>query len=82
LNSNEIKEYFLFLICQVFNNLFYSASLRDLFAGKFLPLMGKLYIEELDVLFAHASTYQIGPPEEDSTYGMLGERVVYCFSKK
>jgi len=42
--------------------------------------MGKLFIEELDIAFIHASTYQIGPPKEDSTYGMLGGRVVYCFS--
>jgi len=33
--------------------------------------MGKLCIEELDIAFIHASTYQIGPPKEDSTYGML-----------
>ena len=45
--------------------------LRYLFASKFLPLMGKLCIEELDIAFIHASTYQIGPPKEDSTYGML-----------
>jgi len=30
----------------------------------------------------NASTYQIGPAKEDSTYGMLGVRVVYCFSLK
>jgi len=41
--------------------------------------MGKLCIEELDVAFIHASTYQIGPPKEDSTYGMTGDRVGYCF---
>jgi len=69
-------------MCQVFNNLFYSVGLRHLFASKFLPLMGKLCIEELDISFVHASTYQIGPPKEDSTYGMLGDRVVYFFSKK
>jgi len=69
-------------MCQVFNNLFYSAGLRHPFASKFLSLMCKLYIEELDVAFVHASTYQIGPLKEDSSYGMLGERVVSCFSKK
>ena len=42
--------------------------------------LGKLRIEELDIAFIHASTYQIGPPKEDSTWGMLGDRVVYCFS--
>jgi len=42
--------------------------------------MAKLCIEELDIAFIHASTYQIGPPKEDSTYGMVGDRVVYCFS--
>jgi len=42
--------------------------------------MGKLCIEELDIAFNHASTYQIGPPKEDSIYGMLGDSVVYCFS--
>jgi len=35
--------------------------------------MGKLWFEELDIAFIHASTYQIGPPKEDSTYGMLGD---------
>jgi len=25
------------------------------------------------------TTYQIGPPKEDSTYGMLGDVVVYRF---
>jgi len=38
--------------------------------------MGKLCIGELDA-FIHASTHQIGPPKEDSTYGMLGDRVVH-----
>jgi len=42
--------------------------------------MGKQCIEELDTAFIHARTYQISPPKEDSTYGMLGDRVVYCFS--
>jgi len=42
--------------------------------------MGKLCIEELDIALFHGSTYQIGPPKDDSTYGMLGDRVVYCFS--
>jgi len=42
--------------------------------------MGKPCIEELDIAFINASMYQIGPPKEDSTYGMLGDRVVYCFS--
>jgi len=42
--------------------------------------MGELCIEELDIAFIHAGTYQIDPPKEDSTYGMLGERAVYCFS--
>jgi len=27
-------------------------------------------------------TTEIGSPKEDSTYGMLGDRVVYCFSNK
>jgi len=42
--------------------------------------MGELCIEELDIAFIHASTYQIGQPNGDGTYGMLGDRVVYCFS--
>jgi len=42
--------------------------------------MGKLFIEELDIAYIHASTYQIGPPNEDSVYGMLGDRLVCCFS--
>jgi len=42
--------------------------------------MGKLCIEKLDIAFIHASTFQIGPPKGDSTYDMLGNRVVYCFS--
>jgi len=42
--------------------------------------MGKLCIGELDIAFIHTSTYQIVPPKEDSTCGMLGDRVVYCFS--
>jgi len=67
-------------MCQVFNNLFNSVGLRHLFTSKFPPLMAKLCIEELDIAFIHASTYQIGPPREDSTYGMLQDRVVYCFS--
>jgi len=29
-------------------------------------------IEELDIAFIHSSTYQIGPPKEDSIYGMRG----------
>jgi len=41
-------------MCYIFNNLFYSAGLRHLFASKFLPLMGKLCIEELDIAFIHA----------------------------
>jgi len=41
--------------------------------------MGKLCIEELDIAFIHASTYQIGPPQEDSTYVILGGRAGYCF---
>jgi len=41
--------------------------------SKFLPLMS-------NIAFNRASTHQIGPPKEDSTYGMLGDRVVYCFS--
>ena len=57
-------------------------ALRHLFASKFLPLVGKLSIEELDIAFIHASTYHIGPPKEDSTYGMLGGRVVHCFSQQ
>jgi len=60
--------------------LFYSADLRHLFTSKFLTLRGKGCIEELDIAFFHASTYQIGPPKQDITYGMLGARVVYCFS--
>jgi len=67
-------------MCWVFNNLFYSVGLRHLFASKLLPLMGKLRTKELDIAFIYASTYQIGPPKEYSTYGMLGERVVYRFS--
>jgi len=55
-------------------------GLRHLFTRKFLPLMGKLCNEELDMAFIHASTYQIDPPKEDSTFDMLGVRVVYCFS--
>jgi len=50
-------------------------GLRHLFA-----LMGKLCIEGLDIVFIHASTYQISSPKEDSTYGRLGDRVVYCSS--
>jgi len=42
--------------------------------------MGKLCIEELDIAFIHASTYQIGQPKEDSLYGMLEDSVFYCFS--
>jgi len=52
-------------MCQVFNNLFYSVGFRHLFTNKFLPLMGNLCIEELDIAFINASTYQIGPPKED-----------------
>jgi len=44
--------------------------------------MGKPCIEELDVAFIDASTYQIGPPKEDGTYGMLGDRVVYIVSRR
>jgi len=54
-------------------------GLRHLFASKFLPRTGKLCIEELDIAFIHASTYQIGAQKEGSTHGMLGDRVVYCF---
>jgi len=43
--------------------------------------MGKLCIEDLDVAFIHASTHQIGPPKEDSTYDILGDRVVYSFPR-
>jgi len=53
-----------------------------LFISKFLSLMGKLCIEELDIAFIHVITYQIGPPKKDSTYGMLGDRDGYCFSSK
>jgi len=42
--------------------------------------MGELCIEKLDIAFIHASKYQIDPPKEDSTYGMLRDRVVNCFS--
>jgi len=42
--------------------------------------MGKLFIEELDIAFFHASTYQIGPSKEDSIYGMLEYRIVYFYS--
>jgi len=42
--------------------------------------MGTLCIEELDVAIIHASTYQISPPKEDVTYGMIGDRFIYCFS--
>jgi len=38
--------------------------------------MGNLRIEELDIEFIHASTYRIGPPKEDNTYGMVGDRVI------
>jgi len=41
--------------------------------------MGKLCIEELDIAFIHASTYQIDPPKEDSTYGMSGDRLSIFF---
>jgi len=37
-------------------------GLRHPFASKFLH-----------IAFIHTSTYQIGPPKEDSTYGMLGD---------
>jgi len=37
-------------------------GLRHLFTRKFLPLMGKPCIEELDIAFFHATTYRIGPP--------------------
>jgi len=58
-------------------------GLRHLFTLRtFFPLMGKPCIEELDIAFIHASKYQTGPPKEDSTYGRLGDRVVYCFSYK
>jgi len=46
-------------MCQVFNNLFYSVDLRRLFTSKFLPLMCKLCIEELDIAFIHASSLRI-----------------------
>jgi len=36
-------------------------DLRHLFTSKFLPLVGELCIEELDIAFIHASTYQIDP---------------------
>jgi len=36
--------------------------------------MGKLYIEELDIAYIQASTYQIVPPKEDDTHGMLGDK--------
>ena len=42
--------------------------------------VGELCIEEWDNAFIHASTYQIGPPKEDSTYVMLGDKAVYCFT--
>ena len=42
--------------------------------------MGKLCIEDLDVAFIHASMHQIGPPKENSTHGILGDRVVYSSS--
>jgi len=59
-------------------------GLRHLFTSKFLPLMCKPCIEELDIAFIHVglSTYQIGTPKENNTYGRLGDRVVYCFSYK
>jgi len=60
-------------MCYAFNNLFHSVGLRHLFTSKFLPLMGKLRIEELDITFIHASTCQIDPPKEDSTYGVFGD---------
>jgi len=42
--------------------------------------MGMLYTEEFHTAFIHASTYPVGPPKEDSTYVILGDGVVYCFS--
>jgi len=44
--------------------------------------LGKLCIEELGIASIYASSIRIrsGPPKEDSTYGILGDRVVYCFS--
>jgi len=53
-------------------------GLRHLFTSKFLLLIGKSFIEELDIAFIHElpTTYQIGPPKEDSTYRVLGDRVV------
>jgi len=42
--------------------------------------MDKPCVEDLDVAFIHACTHQIGPPKEDSTYGILRDRVVYSFS--
>jgi len=50
-----------------FNHLFYSVGLKHLFISKFLPLMSSLCIKELNIAFIHASTYQIGPPKENST---------------
>jgi len=41
--------------------------------------MGNLCIEELDIAFIYVGTYQIGPPNQDSTYGMLGGRFAYYF---
>jgi len=54
-------------------------GLRHLFKN-FFHSWSKLYIEELDIAFIHSNTYQIGPPKEDSAYGMLGDRFVYYFS--
>jgi len=53
-----------------------------LLISKFLPLMGRLCINKLDIAFIRASKHQIGPPKEDRTNGMLGVRVIYCFSWK
>jgi len=52
-------------------------GLRHLFTSKFLPLAGELCLEELDIAFIHANTYQ---PKEDSASVMFGDRIVYCFS--
>jgi len=40
-------------MCHVFNNLFHSVGLRHLYISKFIPLMGKLRIEELHVASYH-----------------------------
>jgi len=39
-------------------------GLRHLFTSKFLPIVGELCTEELDIAFIHASAYQIDPAKK------------------